>query len=138
MPTGRHQLPAVGVESRQTFRSESFTHGRPELFLVLASVERSGQLRIVGTNVPEQDAKGVNVYRVIIGTTEKFRSHVNRSADNCTRHHRLGLTESQVSEAASIGVVKLRENKKGEYVIIIVCEASEYTLNNWASKTSPK
>ena len=107
MPTRTHDLPAVSIESRQTFRSQALPHGRPQLFLVLAGVKCPRELGVVGADVPEEDPKGVDIDRVVIGTTEEFRRHVDGRSYDGARHHRLGFTETKICECTSVGRVKL-------------------------------
>ena len=65
------------------------------------------QFCVIGTNVPEEDAKGVDVDRVVIRTSEEFRCHVDRCADNGARHHGLRLAETEVCQRTTIVTIKL-------------------------------
>ena len=107
MPTRRHQLPTIRVESRQLLRPQSFPNSSPELLLVLASVKGSREFRVVGADVPEEDSEGVNVYGIVVGTSKKFRCHVDGCFDNGTCHHGLRFAESKICEGATILIVKL-------------------------------
>ena len=65
------------------------------------------KFRVIGTNVPEEDAKGVDVDRVVVRTSEEFRCHVDRCADNGACHHGLRLAETKVSQRTTIVAIKL-------------------------------
>ena len=48
--------------------------------------------------------KGIDVDRVVVVATEELWGHVDGGANNAARHHRLRLTETQVSYPASVSV----------------------------------
>lgn len=66
MPTRCHKLPAICVKPRQPFWSQTLPHCRPELLLVTAGIESPGKFCVVGTDVPEEDSKGIDVYGVVV------------------------------------------------------------------------
>ena len=96
MPTSRHQLPAISVESRQPLRPKTFTYCRPELLFVLTSVKSAREFGVVGANVPEKDSESVNVDSIVVGTTKEFWCHVDGSADYGTCHHCFRLAKSKI------------------------------------------
>ena len=65
------------------------------------------QFGVIGTNVPEQDTKSVDVDRVVVWTSEEFRCHVDRGADYGTCHHGLRLGETKVRQCTAIVAIKL-------------------------------
>ena len=68
---------------------------------------RTWQFRVIGTDIPEEDAKGVDVDRVVVRTSEEFRCHVDRCADNGACHHGLRLAETKVRQRTTIVAIKL-------------------------------
>lgn len=56
--------------------------------------------------VPEQNAKRINVNRVVIFATEQLWSHVYGRSDNRARHHGFRLAESEVGDLRSVPLVQ--------------------------------
>lgn len=72
-----------------------------------ASWSFTWQFGVIGTNVPEQDTKGVDVDRVVVRTSKEFRCHVDGGTDYGACHHGLWLGETKVRQRTAIVVIKL-------------------------------
>lgn len=96
LPTGGHQVPARLVEPRHSLWSQPLAHRPPELLLVLASVVVGREVVAVAADVPEENAKGVHVHRVVVRPTEHLRCHVDGSAHQRVAHHCFRLAEAEV------------------------------------------
>lgn len=60
-------------------------------------------------DVPKQNPERVNVDRIVVIAREQLRRHMDRSADDRSRHHRFGLAKSQICDFRAIRVIQLQK-----------------------------
>ena len=64
-----------------------------------------------GTDIPEENAEGVDVHTVVVVASEELWSHVDRGAYDAAAHHGLRLAETQVCDSSTVLPVKLGEKR---------------------------
>ena len=106
-PTGHHHLPALLVKHGQALRPQASLHLVPQLILALAAVVGIRQTRLIAADVPEENAKCVDIHRHRIRAAEELRRHVDGGADHGACHHSFRLAKSKIGQLPTVSLVQL-------------------------------
>ena len=79
----------------------------PERLLAGTDLEAAWQAHCPSTDVPEENAKRVDVDAVVVAAAEQLGRHVDRRPDHAAGHHRLRLAETKVRQLAPVVVIQL-------------------------------